>query len=115
MNDKTVVTYPYILGKYETHFVDLGHFFNFLKTPQGYIVCIFIPFMLLIIYQGVNCVQLFRRYKKEQNEQLEAEKARIEAEKEETARMMEQLLALKAQLEQQTEAQKSEEKPNEDA
>ena len=101
VDDATVVTFPYILGKYQTHLPYVGTFFNFLKTPQGYIVCIFVPFMLLILYQGVNCVQLFRRYKGEQLEEMEAEKARIEEERAQNARMMEELLALKAQLQQQ--------------
>lgn len=100
-DDATVVTYPYVLGKYQTHLPYVGTFFNFLKTPQGYIVCIFVPFMLLILYQGVNCVQLFRRYKAEQVEEMNAEKARIEEERAQNARMMEELLALKAQLQQQ--------------
>ena len=102
VDDDTVVTYPYILGKYESKVPYMGTFFNFLKTPQGYIVCIFVPFMLLILHQGVNTVKLFRRYKGEQMEEMNAEKARIEAERAETARMMEELLALKAQLEQKT-------------
>ena len=101
VDDATVVTFPYILGQYQTHLPYVGTFFNFLKTPQGYIVCIFVPFMLLILYQGVNCVQLFRRYKGEQLEEMEAEKARIEEERAQNARMMEELLALKAQLQQQ--------------
>lgn len=99
VNDETVVTYLYILGKYEAKIPYMGTFFNFLKTPQGYIVCIFIPFMLLILHQGINTVKLFRRYKGEQMEEMNAEKARIEAERAETAKMMEELLALKAQLE----------------
>lgn len=99
VDDVTVVTYLYILGKYEAKIPYMGTFFNFLKTPQGYIVCIFIPFMLLILHQGVNTVKLFRRYKGEQMEEMNAEKARIEAERAETAKMMEELLALKAQLE----------------
>lgn len=98
-DDATVVTYPYIMGKYVSHLDNVGTFFNFLKTPQGYIICIFIPFMLLILYQGGNCVRLFIRYKKEQTEALEAEKAKIEAERAENAKMMEELKALKAQLE----------------
>lgn len=102
VDDATVVTYPYIMGKYVSHLAGVGSFFNFLKTPQGYIVCIFIPFMLLILYQGVNCVRLFIRYRKEQTEALEEEKAKIEAERAENAKMMEELKALKAQLEQQT-------------
>ena len=100
VDDATVVTFPYILGQYQSHLPYVGTFFNFLKTPQGYIVCIFIPFMLLILYQGVNCVQLFRRYKSEQVAEMEAEKARIEEERAQNAKMMEELLALKAQLQQ---------------
>lgn len=102
VDDETIVTFLYILGKYEHKIPNLGTFFNFLKTPQGYIVCIFIPFMLLILRQGISSVKLFRRYKGEQMEQMEAEKARIEAERAENARMMAELMALKAQLEGKT-------------
>ena len=102
VDDQTVVTYLYILGKYESKIPQMGTFFNFLKTPQGYIVCIFVPFILLILNQGVNTVKLFRRYKGEQMEEMNAEKARIEAERAENARMMEELMALKAQLESKT-------------
>lgn len=101
-DDETVVTYPYVLGKYSMKISNIGNFFNFLKTTQGYIVCIFIPFMLLILYQGINSVHLFMRYKKEQSEQLETEKAQLQAEREENAKMMEELKLLKAQLESQT-------------
>lgn len=101
-DDETVVTYPYVLGKYSMKISNIGNFFNFLKTTQGYIVCIFIPFMLLILYQGINSVRLFMRYKKEQSEQLETEKAQLQAEREENAKMMEELKLLKAQLESQT-------------
>lgn len=98
-DDPTVVTHPYVLGKYSSHLNGVGTFFNFLKTPQGYIICIFIPFMLLILYQGINCIRLFRRYKKEQTEAMEAERAKIEEERAENAKMLEELQALKAQLE----------------
>ena len=33
-------------------------------------VCIFVPFMLLILHQGINTISLFRRYKKEQMAEL---------------------------------------------
>lgn len=104
VDDETVVTFLYILGKHETTIPRVGAFFNFLKTPQGYIVCIFIPFMLLILRQGISSVKLFRRYKAEQVEQMEAEKAQIEAERAENAKMMAELMALKAQLENKTQA-----------
>ncbi len=97
-DDETIVTYPYVLGKYEGKIVGLGTFFNFLKTPPGYFVCIFIPFMLIIIYEGVRFFSLFRRYKREQMEEMEAERARIEEERAANAKMLEELQALKAQL-----------------
>lgn len=98
-DDETIVTYPFVLGKYQKHIPKIGTFFQFLKTTQGYFVCIFIPFMLLILYQGLNCIRLFRRYRKEQMEEMEAERAKIEEERAESAKMMAELQALKAQLE----------------
>lgn len=100
-DDETVVTYAFILGKYQKHIPKLGTFFQFLKTTRGYIICIFLPFMLLILYQALNCVKLFRRYKQEQMEEMQQEKAKLEEERAESAKMMAELQALKAQLEQQ--------------
>jgi len=98
MDDENIVTYPYITGKYVGHISGIGHFFHFLKTPQGYIVCIFIPFALLILYQGIKCIKLFRRYKKEQMEEMQEEKDKLAAEREENARVLAELQALKAQM-----------------
>ena len=61
-------------------------------------MCIFIPFMLLILYQGLNTIRLFRRYKREQLQEMEAERAKIQTERAESAKMMEELLALKEEL-----------------
>lgn len=99
VDDETVVTYPYVLGQYQSQIPGLGTFFNFLKTTPGYFVCIFIPFMLIILYEGVKFFNLFRRYKKEQMEEMQAERDKIEAERVENAKMLEELKALKAQLE----------------
>lgn len=101
VDDETIVTYPYVLGRYESHIAGLGTFFNFLKTTPGYFVCIFIPFMLIILYEGVKFFNLFRRYKQEQMEELQAERKKIEEERAETARIFEELRVLKAQLEKQ--------------
>ncbi len=101
VNDETIVTYPYVLGQYQRHIPGLGTFFNFLKTTPGYFVCIFTPFMLIIVYEGLKFFNLFRRYKREQMEEMQAEKDKIEAEKAENAKMLEELRALKAQLENQ--------------
>lgn len=98
-DDETIVTYPYILGKYQSHIPHLGTFFNFLKTTPGYFICIFTPFMLIILYEAVKFFSLFRQYKREQMEQMQAELSKIEAEREANAKLLEELQALKAQLE----------------
>lgn len=90
-----------VIGQYKTNIPKLGKFFAFLKTTPGYIVCILVPFLCLILFQGVNCVRLFRQYKQEQQAEIAAEKAQIAEERAESQRMMQELLALKAQLAQQ--------------
>lgn len=101
-DDEKIVTYPFVVGKYQFHIPKLGYFFDFLRTTPGYIVCILIPFLLLILSQGLTSVRLFRQYKSEQNAALEEEKAKIAAEKEETQKMMAELMAMKAQMEAQS-------------
>lgn len=97
-DDETIVTYPYVLGKYSTHIPKVGTFFQFLKTTPGYIVCILIPFLLLILIEGIRCIRLFRKYKAEQQAELQAERDKIEADRAETQRMMQELLQMKAQM-----------------
>lgn len=65
-DDETIVTYDFVIGKYQTKLKGVGSFFQFLKTTPGYICCIFVPFALLILVQGINCIRLFKRYKSEQ-------------------------------------------------
>ena len=107
-DDEALATY--VVGKYVGKLPNLGAFFLFLKTTPGYIICILVPFLLLILSQGINTIRLFRAYKKEQMDQMNAEKAKIEAERAESQRMMAELLELKKQLAQQTAS--TEEKPN---
>ena len=97
-DDPTVVTYEYIVGKYVESIPNVGSFFLFLKTTPGYISCILIPFLILILSQGLNTVYLFRKYRKAQMAEIDAEKAKIEEERLESQRMMKELLELKAQL-----------------
>lgn len=97
-DDKAVVTYPYILGKHSLTLPKVGTFFTFLKTTPGYIMCILIPFVLLIAMQGWDCVMLFKEYKQEQMAEIQAEKAQLEAERKRSEEMMKELLELKAQL-----------------
>ena len=98
VDDETVVTFPFILGKYQMALPKVGTFFQFLKTPQGYIVCILIPFLLLILYQGLNCVKVFKMYKAEQMAQLQEEKDALEEQKKQSELIMAQLLAMQQQM-----------------
>ena len=97
-DDRTVVTHEYVVGQYVGRIPKVGSFFMFLKTTPGYILCILLPFLLLILSQGLNCIRLFRQYKKEQMGEMKAERAKIEEERAESQRMMAELLELKAQL-----------------
>ena len=76
----------------------MGTFFTLLKTIPGYICCILLPFMLLIIMQGVNSVQLFRQYQQEKKAEIQAERDQLATEREETRRMMEELTRMQAQM-----------------
>ncbi len=109
-DDEALVEPSFVLGKYTGKLPALGNFFAFVKSVPGYIICILVPFLLLIIYNGVNVIRLFRRYKKEQTEILETEKAEIAAERKQNEEMLRELQALKAQLEKQAAEQASEKK-----
>lgn len=108
-NDEDIVTYSFVLGKYQTKLPGVGKFFKFLKTTPGYIVCIFLPFLLLILVQGINSIRLFKRYKQEQLAEMEAEREkgraemaaerqRLEEQQAESQKMMAELLKLKSEL-----------------
>ena len=107
-DDETVVTYDYVLGKYQTRLKGVGSFFQFLKTTPGYICCIFVPFALLILVQGINCIRLFKRYKVEQYKEIEDERTKLEQERAESQKMMSELLELKKQLQISSEQQTDE-------
>ena len=97
-DDEALVEPEYVLGAYSGKLPGVGNFFAFVKSTPGYIVCILVPFLLLILYNGVNVIRLFRKYKREQMEAMQAERDKIEEERAEAQRMMQELLALKAQL-----------------
>lgn len=87
-----------VFGIYSAKLPGAGNFFAYMKTTPGYIVCILVPFMLLIIYNGVNVIRLFRTYKREQNAVIEAERAEIAAQRKQNEEMLRELQALKEQL-----------------
>ena len=110
-DDRTLTTI--VVGKYLTHIPIPTGTFKFLQSPAGYVLCVLVPFLILIVYQIISCVNLFRRYKKEQMAALNAEREKLEAERAESQRMMAELMALKAQLAAKDAAPQGEEKPEE--
>lgn len=96
--DKEDVEPQNILGKYVGKIPKGATMLAYLKTVPGYIVCILVPFLVLIGYNGLNCIMLFRRYKKEQLDEMNAEKEKLENERNEALKMMQELQALKEQL-----------------
>ena len=97
-DDEALVEPEYVLGTYAGKLPGVGNFFAYVKSTQGYIICILIPFLLLILYNGVNVIRLFRKYKKEQTAIMEAERAQIAEERKQNEEMLRELQALKEQL-----------------
>ncbi len=109
IDDTYPVTYSQVQGKYQFALPDVGAFFTFLKTVPGYICCILLPFMLLIVMQGVSSVRLFRQYKAEQMAEIEAkrqkemdemaaERKKLAVERAESQKMLAELQRLQAQF-----------------
>ena len=98
VDDELPVKYTQFQGLYKFDIPKLGTFFTFLKTTPGYFICIFLPFMLLILMQGLNTVKLFRKYKKEQMDEMKAEREALELERQKSEAMMAELLKLKKQM-----------------
>ncbi len=109
VEDANIVTYEYILGQYKATLPGVGQFFQFLKTVPGYIICIFLPFLVLIVMQGFNSVRLFKKYKAEQMAELDekrakelseiqAEREKMEEERKRQEEMMQKLLAMQAAM-----------------
>lgn len=99
-NDRGIVTYNLVIGKYQGHIPNVGTFFQFLKTVPGYFICIFTPFFILILVQVRNSVKLFRKYKREQMEEIQQEKKALEEERLKSQQMMEQLARMQQQMQQ---------------
>lgn len=98
VDDDEVVTWPHILGKYRMRLPGVGRFFAFLKTVPGYMIFILLPFLLLLLFQGVHCVKLFREYQEEEMKDIRNERERLKQEREATRRLKEELDHLKAKL-----------------
>ncbi len=109
MDDAYSVPHSRVIGQYQKALPGVGKFFAFMKTVPGYICCIFVPFLLLIVFQGLQSIRLFRQYraaqmkeletqKQKELAQLEAQRAEIAAQREENLQLLRRLEELQAQL-----------------
>lgn len=99
IDDETVVTYDAVLGQYAGRLPGVGKFFAFLKTTPGYILCILVPFLLLILLEGLRCIRLFQEYKYEQQAELRAQQEQIRQDREQAQKMRDELMELMERIE----------------
>ncbi len=97
-DDAYPVPFANVTGQYQFRLPGMGYFFEFLRTPAGYVTLILIPFLLLIILQAIKFFRLARQYKAEQKAEIMAEKAAVEAERLKAQQMLEELERLRAQM-----------------
>ena len=73
----------HLLGRYRFRLPGLGRFFQYLKTPQGYVTLVLIPFLGVIFVQAVHfwyaLHKLRRMDKQDQRRALEAERRKSAA------------------------------------
>ena len=107
VDDGTSAAASDVLGRYTFRIAGLGSFFAFLKSVPGYIVCILLPFLVIIGLQIANIVSAVRAARAEKAAAAAAERSRVEALEEEVARLRAQVggASVGAQTPQPAEAQ----------
>lgn len=85
-DDSYPVPFDNVMGKYMGAIPNLGEFLLYFKTPQGYVTVVLIPFLLLMFFQLMHFIKLFREYQKEKSaathqqlEQMQSELERLRA------------------------------------
>ena len=102
-NDPYPVPGDQILGKYSFNIAKAGYVFQFLKSPAGYFVMIFIPFFLIILLEGFRFFRLIKKYRKEKQLEIDEQKEAILVEKQKTEEMESEIIALKEELKKKNE------------
>lgn len=111
-DDRVMVTYSDVLGKYEMHVPNVGKFFYFLRTVPGYMICILLPFLLVLVSLGVNTVKLYKKYKSEKADAFREERLALEAERRQMEERVKELRELQEKLGlEEAQEEKLQEKP----
>lgn len=97
-NDSLPVPYEDIQGIYTARIPAVGRFFAFLRTVPGYLLCILLPFALLITRQSVLCVKEFKKKRNEQMAQIAAEREQLQKDREDNERLLKELKELQQRL-----------------
>jgi signal peptidase I len=97
-DDAYPVPFDNVIGEYQFKLPKMGYFFEFLRTVKGYIAIVFIPFMILIIAQCLDFFKLVKQYYREQQMAQREKELELEIQKEQAARMKEELEQLRAKL-----------------
>ncbi len=77
-NDRTVVSAGYVIGQYQGKLPGLGNLVDFLRTGVGFILCVLVPFLMVVGVHGAKVLLTFLRWRKEQMREIEDMQARIE-------------------------------------
>ena len=59
-NDEAMAKAENVLGKYTYSVPKIGELFLFVKTPAGYLSCIFMPFVALICWYGLKIMRILK-------------------------------------------------------
>lgn len=94
-DDEIIVTYPYIIGKYQFCIPKIGILLQFIKTIPGYIIFVAIPFLTLITIQASSTIKEWKEYKENNLNEIKKEREELEKERQNIEKMMEELQKLK--------------------
>jgi len=87
-----------VIGKYDFRLPKLGYFFNFLKSPLGYMLLISAPFILVILLEGGRFFALLKKLKSEQLGEIEKQRFEMAEERRKNEEMLAELKAIREQL-----------------
>lgn len=103
-----------IIGTYSFRLPKMGYFFQFIRTPAGYVVVILIPFLFLIGLNLTHFIKLIVAYRREKQQQATEMQAAAEADRAEAQRLREEMEKLKAQLAARQSAAEPQSAPDQD-
>ena len=98
VDDEIPVSYDKILGEYKFRLIGLGKFFYFLKSPLGYTLLIFVPFLCMLIVNGLRVAILFKEYRDSEAARIKNERDELEAERKLSEDLKKEIEELRAQL-----------------